>query len=621
MLIRSLFQTLIILFSALTAVAQTRVDCFIPLSTNDSLDATYFIPTTAPPLNGYPVMLLVHGFGENKDLYTATCSSNARRGYMGITYSVRGHGNSSGLSTIMSQQERFDLATVLNFIRVLPNIDTNLIGLRGSSQGGLHGLWACADNLPIKAISSDVIVPNWATDLLMNGTFRRTLLLLLKSSRVRYPSERDTLWQLIKDDNYAVFKERFVPPRDADTTLIRNSTIPMVTFIKWQDHYFSAQDGIVSFLNQTSNKKLYLGTVGHISDASVTESAYQWDIISKWFQYFIFNEPNGILAEPPITYASSSLPMDSAGNLNWNRTEVSYWPPAGIELTKLYLGQNSQLLLTPSNAESDSVVLLNQYLDTTYTFEMGFIEGFNTSRFNSTIPKHTLVWESVPITNEVYWVGESRMNLFLRSDFLKFPINVQVYEVDNNGIKYFINRINFIARGWQAGESGMVDIKGIAHSHKFSVGSKIRIEITNIDKTNRTLWGQYPFVAPLFYSTNVTIYNEKYHPSYIELPLIGKLVSVLSENRSQDPSRHTLNNYPNPFNPVTIIEYSLPVAENISIKIYDVLGREVKTLFDGRQSAGQYRHQFDGSKLASGVYFYKLQSSSFSAVKKMLLLR
>lgn len=80
-------------------------------------------------------------------------------------------------------------------------------------------------------------------------------------------------------------------------------------------------------------------------------------------------------------------------------------------------------------------------------------------------------------------------------------------------------------------------------------------------------------------------------------------------------------NYPNPFNPVTTISYALPKDGLATIKIFDALGREVKTLVNEFKQPGRYTAEFDASRLASGVYIYKIISGDFSAVKKMLLIK
>lgn len=80
-------------------------------------------------------------------------------------------------------------------------------------------------------------------------------------------------------------------------------------------------------------------------------------------------------------------------------------------------------------------------------------------------------------------------------------------------------------------------------------------------------------------------------------------------------------NYPNPFNPSTQIRFALTSAGHTTLKVYDVLGRVVSTLIDGYQDAGVQTVVFNGQNLASGVYFYKIESGSFSAMKKMMLIK
>jgi photosystem II stability/assembly factor-like uncharacterized protein len=88
------------------------------------------------------------------------------------------------------------------------------------------------------------------------------------------------------------------------------------------------------------------------------------------------------------------------------------------------------------------------------------------------------------------------------------------------------------------------------------------------------------------------------------------------------PQSYTLNqNYPNPFNPSTTIEYSIPTAGSVQLKVYDMIGREVATLVNQEQVAGKYAVMFDARTLASGVYFYRLVSGSFVSTKSLVLVK
>ena len=102
--------------------------------------------------------------------------------------------------------------------------------------------------------------------------------------------------------------------------------------------------------------------------------------------------------------------------------------------------------------------------------------------------------------------------------------------------------------------------------------------------------------------------------------LLGTTITLV-EN-VENPSDFILNqNYPNPFNPVTIISYQIPQRSMVSLKIYDLLGREVAILVNEEKLAGKYKVEFDGSAFVSGVYFYKIQTENYTSVRKMILMK
>jgi hypothetical protein len=102
-----------------------------------------------------------------------------------------------------------------------------------------------------------------------------------------------------------------------------------------------------------------------------------------------------------------------------------------------------------------------------------------------------------------------------------------------------------------------------------------------------------------------------------------KILSVTdADEKSIQPNDFILyQNYPNPFNPSTKISWQSSIGCRQSLKVYDVNGKEVEILFDEYKPAGNYEVRFDASGLPSGIYFYKLESGSFSKTKKMILLK
>ena len=102
------------------------------------------------------------------------------------------------------------------------------------------------------------------------------------------------------------------------------------------------------------------------------------------------------------------------------------------------------------------------------------------------------------------------------------------------------------------------------------------------------------------------------------------LSGTVSVNNYSDniPLKFSLNqNYPNPFNPSTVISYDLPVSGNVSVRIFDMLGKEIKTLVNEFQSPGSHKVNFNSDGLSSGIYFYQLNTEGFSEIKRMVLLK
>jgi hypothetical protein len=107
--------------------------------------------------------------------------------------------------------------------------------------------------------------------------------------------------------------------------------------------------------------------------------------------------------------------------------------------------------------------------------------------------------------------------------------------------------------------------------------------------------------------------------------IIGNLIGISNKNTA--PAEFKLyQNYPNPFNPATKIRFSLPLpskggVHTVSLSIFDVLGKEVRTLINGSLPAGEHEIGFDGTDLPSGVYFYRLNTGEFAETRKMILLK
>ncbi len=110
--------------------------------------------------------------------------------------------------------------------------------------------------------------------------------------------------------------------------------------------------------------------------------------------------------------------------------------------------------------------------------------------------------------------------------------------------------------------------------------------------------------------------------AFIDSVEYGTLVSINNFDEKKIPQEVRLyNNYPNPFNPSTIISYSIPSTQKVKLTVYDILGKKVKDLVDEKQKQGIYKVPFNGINLSSGVYIYVLKTPSKIITKRMLLIK
>ncbi len=253
--------------------------------------------------------------------------------------------------------------------------------------------------------------------------------------------------------------------------------------------------------------------------------------------------------------------------------------------------------LGPTNTNVSSIATLGSKIFFSGSFNLGQINAIYYSiddgvSWNYVIPKNNLTIQAVSVSGSnvlagtsggIYYSTDSGGNwlsggltshwvsTFAKLDTILFTATEDgVYKSTNNGIEW----------------------------------TKVSIDISSISvlALNQT----YLFVGTDFFMWRC---------------LLSEMTPVL-ENHNDLPRKYILRqNYPNPFNPTTKINYSVPKASFVNIKVYDIMGRVITTLVNKEKQFGNYEVKFDGSKLPSGIYFYKMQADNFSETKKFILLK
>ncbi|MBU1679960.1 MAG: T9SS type A sorting domain-containing protein [Bacteroidetes bacterium] len=181
-------------------------------------------------------------------------------------------------------------------------------------------------------------------------------------------------------------------------------------------------------------------------------------------------------------------------------------------------------------------------------------------------------------------------------DFLKYVLVVRYKDFQNHfGQEYLLN-IN--------SDIDSIYSKKIPQMNYFALSP-------SLTKDGKTL-----FFA-VNYADTTRIYSSK-----MLVDENGNIVGGIENYDSNIPIKYYLSqNYPNPFNPATTIKYSVPTEAHVTLKIYDILGRDIATLINEQKRPGAYEVNFNASNLPSGVYFYRIETTNFSQIKKLILIK
>jgi photosystem II stability/assembly factor-like uncharacterized protein len=186
-----------------------------------------------------------------------------------------------------------------------------------------------------------------------------------------------------------------------------------------------------------------------------------------------------------------------------------------------------------------------------------------------------------------------------------------IYRCSNNDTSWYYSKFS----------NSYIYSIGIAEDGKIFAGTYRGVYMTSDRGDN---WSQiglnsYPALA-LTFDSNRVLYCGAYRGGVYKTKQLFTDVYLYANERMKT-SPELMQNYPNPFNPLTIISYKLPVDSWVTLKVYDLLGREVAVLVNEVKKMGSYEVRFDGAQLPSGFYFYQLRAGDFMQSKKLVLLR
>ena len=315
-----------------------------------------------------------------------------------------------------------------------------------------------------------------------------------------------------------------------------------------------------------------------------------------------------------VTFLDSNYVESRASNVTQSTTFflLSSTPAANKQASLSWQSVPSAThyqILAAAASDSNSFILLDSTTSTNYL---------------------TKTLQGIPYLVKVYAIGTN-------NDFVN-QSNVIYTTPTGGGVKvtFQADISDFIRAGFDPSQDTL-EVRGDTYPLSWYNGTTMLPEVSNSSVDSLTV---------TFYVTPGSIINYKFHAlpeakfqntgwelgsnvsfnlSSADTVLLPRKPSILTgilRHGYEKPSAYTLfQNYPNPFNPSTVIGFQVPSSGFVSLKVYDVLGREVATLVNEREKAGSYSVTFDAGNLPSGVYFYRITAGSFVETKKLVVLR
>lgn len=327
----------------------------------------------------------------------------------------------------------------------------------------------------------------------------------------------------------------------------------------------------------------------------------------------------------------------SSTDSEWNSkfTLLKYNPDGDQQWAEIY--QNPE---TPNNDLMNmSIDNLGNIYITGYSLDANEARGF-TLKYNSL---GVLQWKASPPSNIL-----SNSAFDIAIDYSGNVYTTGAIKRNENSTEYYT--VKFNPQGnYQWGQTYSSSIEGIDRGWQIVVDDFSNVYVTGLSKGKFT---QTDFATIKYSSTGVQLWAARYSgdnqsesfassiiidkPGYVYVSGYSKISDIYNKavtikysqttgvvnTSSLVPSKYLLEqNYPNPFNPSTKINFSLPKSSFVTLKVFDLSGKEVSNLVNRNLSAGTYEADFNAANLTSGIYFYRLETDNFSETRKMMLVK
>lgn len=500
-------------------MAVTQTEHWITMNDDVKLDASTFTPNGDPPKNGWPTILFAHGHGDagNKTSMFTRAQQYAQQGYLTISFSVRGQGNSEGLVFHMGPREIFDLQDVISWC--LNEFPIDKLAVVGSSQGGWHAYMAAAHHPQVTTIVAENIFTQYNEFAIHNGCLAKWFFTRTMRRRILTAGLQDMARQWALDGDWFRIQEWVKPT--SPMLFANRIKCPIFIVHGWHDVGMPPNEVVTLFNKITAPKKLYLGGGGHDGLDSATAQNVRKELTDRWLDHHLKNKNTGLMEEPAITYAQRP---------GWEHITVAEMPPADTQTKTLYLSAQApeqgvpedpnttfEILrpqpirsLTDTAPEQPSIHsnITNRLLNPDYMLKDALNDDM--AGVPKALAKEVISFASTSLETPIEIVGSPVTKLFVMPNRPQIQVVVDLYDVSPDGERNLITRGQFGTRTAQPGQHLTINIKMRTIGYLIAADHHLLLDVSNYDTT---------YAFPYFEPSVARLYHDNQFSSAIEISI------------------------------------------------------------------------------------------------------
>jgi len=596
------FLLLSVFFAISFASAQTVVDTTAVMSDSVKIDALYCLPVTPKPTNGYPALVLVHGFGGSKEEFRSAAVSYASLGFATVAYSVRGQGLSEGTFDFFTSKNILgDLSAMITLAKALPNINASRVAVLGGSQGGIHAWNASAYDLGVRCVISIIangrFDENWVENNALNWTFARTITL----SNVRIEPSLVAITQAAMNNGDVTEMKEYLAAHSTHL-LESTTTTPTLILVSYFDGFFNQNAALRQFSSLPAAKRIVLYPAGHSLPSVPAQRSMTDQLTAAWLAHWLVDEN----LFPNIASPDSAVTMFDAGN---NQPHV-------FALKDSALWLNASTVLPPQLSEQ-TFYFSPQGL----TQDKPSQETQRTVTYVNVLGSTPVVLRTKPFNHDVILAGTvGKAHLRTDGSGASYQMNLSLFDRDlGSGMGKPISRGHYQVRTNESGQE-ILSFDLTSTVYTLPAGHVLEAQLhggVGLLPDQNVNFGNFVFNPPVA-SIN-TLFEGGSDPSRFTLHFYDPSITATPAPATQ--ATLALETFPQPVTSLAIFQYTLPTATEVKLVVYNSLGEEVTCVQQALETSGRHTASWQLGTLAPGMYFCSLRTLSARITQPFLILR